>query len=501
MSGDLLEAMRQVFLDPVVWGVVVLSACYGVFLGEMPGLTATMGVALFVPMTYWMDPVPALAAIVTMVACAIFAGDIPTTLVRVPGTPASAAYADDAYALAQRGEAGTALGLSLWFSVSGGLLGALVLILLGHQLAKMAAWFSVTEYFWLYLMGLSCAVVVGRFGIARSLVGLLIGLLLSTVGLNAVHGQARFTLGHPELFQGINFIPAMIGLFGLSEVLRNAMNLDAAPQTASSTADGSGGILAPAFKMWKQRPLAWLRSSAVGSAIGILPGAGADMAAWVCVAISKRFSRHPEEYGRGSRECIADACAGNSASLAGAWIPAMVFGIPGDSVTAIVIGVLYMKNLKPGPEIFEQQGTLVYSIYLVFLLANVVLLPVGWIAVKLGREVMRIPRRVLLPVILLFCIVGSFAVNGSSFDIMLMLAFGLLGVVCERWKISIGALVLGLILGGPLEERFVQTLAGGQGNLTAFFDRPVAAVLGVACVLLWTFVAINATRQHFQAKP
>ena len=275
MNGDLLEAMHQVLLDPVVWVVVVLSACYGVFLGAMPGLTATMGVALFVPVTYWMEPVPALAAIVTMVACAIFAGDIPTTLVRVPGTPASAAYADDAYALAQRGEAGQALGISLWFSVTGGLLGAVVLMLLGHQLAKMAAWFSVTEYFWLYLTGLSCAVVVGRFGIARSLTGLMIGLLLSTVGLSAVHGQARFTFGHPELFQGINFIPAMIGLFGLSEVLRNAMNLEAAPQTASSSSDGRHQILSPALKLFRQRPLPWLRSSALGSAIGILPGAGA----------------------------------------------------------------------------------------------------------------------------------------------------------------------------------------------------------------------------------
>jgi TctA family transporter len=499
MTEDLLQAAQQVALDPMVWLVVVLSACYGVFLGAMPGLTATMGVALFVPMTYWMEPVPALAAIVTMVACAIFAGDIPTTLVRVPGTPASAAYADDAYALAQRGEAGRALGNALWFSVCGGLLGALVLMLLGHQLAKMAAWFSVTEYFWLYLMGLSCAVVVGRFGIARSLAGLMIGLLLSTVGLSAVHGQARFTFGHPELFQGINFIPAMIGLFGLSEVLRNAMHLDAVTQAAAGDPD-RGRILSPAITTWRHRPLPWLRSSALGSLIGILPGAGADMAAWVCVALSKRFSKNPEQYGRGSSDCIADACAGNSASLAGAWIPAMVFGIPGDSVTAIVIGVLYMKNLKPGPEIFEQQGTLVYSIYVIFVLANLVMLPVGWMAVKLGREVMRIPRRVMLPVILLFCIVGAYAVNGSSFDVILMLVFGLLGLVCERWKISIGALVLGLILGGPLEERFVQTLAGGQGSPLAFFDRPVAALLGVACCALWCGVALNVIRHRGQAK-
>jgi TctA family transporter len=369
----------------------------------------------------------------------------------------------------------------------------LVLMVLGHQLARGAAWFSVTEYFWLYLMGLSCAVVVGQHGIARSLTGLLIGLLLSAVGLSAVHGQARFTFGHPELFQGINFIPAMIGLFGLSEVLRNAARIDAMPQTAS-TNGGHSGILGQALRLFSRRPVAWLRSSSIGALIGILPGAGADMAAWVSVAISKRLSKRPDQYGQGSSECIADACAGNSASLAGAWIPALVFGIPGDSVTAIVIGVLYMKNLKPGPEIFEQQGTLVYSIYLIFILANAMLLPVGWIAVKAGREVLRIPRRVLLPVILLFCIVGAFAVNGSTFDVALMLVFGLLGVACERWKISIGALVLGLILGGPLEERFVQTLAGSQGSIVAFIDRPAAAVLALACLLLWATVAINTFR-------
>lgn len=494
MNGDLLQAAQQVLLDPAVWGVVFVAACYGVFLGAMPGLTATMGVAIFVPVTYWMEPVPALAAIVTMVACAIFAGDIPTTLVRIPGTPASAAYADDAYALARRGEPGRALGTSLWFSVTGGLLGAAILVILGQQLAKIAAWFSVAEYFWLYLMGLSCAVVVGRFGITRSMAGLMIGLMLSTVGLSAVHGQARFTFGHPELFQGINFIPAMIGLFGLSEVLRNATDLEAAPQIAAAGSERRG-ILGPALGMFRRRPGSWLRSSAIGSAIGILPGAGADMAAWVCVAVSKRFSTRREEYGQGSTECIADACSGNSASLAGAWIPALVFGIPGDSVTAIVIGVLYMKNLKPGPEIFELQGTLVYSIYVIFIMANIILLPVGWFAIKVGRQVMRIPRRVLLPIILLFCIVGAYAVNGSSFDIGLMIAFGLLGVACERWKISIGALVLGLILGGPLEERFVQTLAGGQGGLAAFLDRPLAGVLAVACLLLWIGVAIGTLKQ------
>ncbi len=495
MSDALVQAVNNVLLDPMVWGIIIAAAIYGIFIGAMPGLTATMGVALFVPMTFWLDPVPALAAIVTMVACAIFAGDIPTTLVRIPGTPASAAYADDAYGMNLKGRAGPALGIALWFSVVGGLFGSVVLILLGHQLAKIAGWFSVSEYFWLYLMGLSCAVIVGQSSVLRAVIGLLCGLLLSTVGLSAVHGQARFTFGQPELFQGINFIPAMIGLFGVSEVLRNAMNMESQTSLpAAIRVPKYQGIIRSAMVLFGQRIPAWIRSSVIGTLIGILPGAGADIAAWVCSATSKRFSKTPQEYGKGSAECIADACSGNSASLAGAWIPALVFGIPGDSVTAIVIGVLYMKNLKPGPEIFEAQGGLVYSIYLIFLVANLIMLPIGLVAIRVGGLAMSIPRPILLPIILIFCIVGSYAVNASLFDVGLMLAFGLIGLVCEFWRISIGAMVLGIILGGPLEERFVQTLSGSHSSLLGFVDRPAAAILAIICAALWTAAAISALR-------
>lgn len=496
MGEMILTAAQQTLLDPIIWLVVIGSAIYGVFLGAMPGLTATMGVALFVPLAFWLEPLPALAGIVTMVACAIFAGDIPTTLVRIPGTPASAAYVADAYALSQQGRAASTLGVMLWSSVMGGLFGAVVLMVSGDQLARFASWFSVSEYFWLYLLGLSCAVVVGGSSVSRSLLGLLIGLMFSTVGLSAVHGQARFTFGQPELFQGINFIPAMIGLFGLSEVLRGAAvwvgtpPLGTKPGEAASVAGEP--ILRPAVGFFLRRPGAWVRSSLIGTVIGILPGAGADIAAWVSAAASQRRSRQPEIYGRGSTECVADASAANSASLAGAWIPALVLGIPGDSVTAIAIGVLYMKNLKPGPEIFSTQGTLVFSLYLVFILANLVLLPVGLIAIRIGGYVMRVPRNVLLPIILLLCIVGSYAVSGSLFDIGLMAMFGLIGLACERWKISAGAMVLGMILGGPLEERFVQTLVGSGGSALGFVDRPVAAALAFGCGLLWTRAAWSA---------
>ncbi len=499
MSESLLQAFWGVLGNPQILLIIVAAAVYGIFMGAVPGLTATMAVALLVPVTFFLDPISALAAVVTVEACAIFAGDIPNVLLRIPGTPASAAYADDAYALTRAGRSAEVLGVSLTFSVAGGLMGTVILALFAPQLASITTWFTVAEYFWLYLIGLSCAVIVSRGSMLKAAFALIVGLLLSTVGLSAVHTQARFTFGQAELFQGINFIPAMIGLFGVSEVFRNILSYDAAPHS-SGRLDGApvpprsaGRWLADSVHsvFGASLPFLWLRkwhairSAVIGSLIGMLPGAGADIAAWVSLAVSKRFSRKPEEYGAGSMEGISDASSANNSALAGAWVPALVFGIPGDSVTAIVMGVLLMKNIKPGPEIFEKQAVLVYSIFLIFLLANLVLIGVGFLAVKAGGYVVRIPRRILLPVILLFCVIGSYAINGSYFDIGVMLVMGGFGFALERRQIPLGPVVLGIILGGPLEERFIQTLSSSASAWEAFFSRPMAATLGITAILVW----------------
>jgi len=235
-----------------------------------------------------------------------------------------------------------------------------------------------------------------------------------------------------------------------------------------------------------------LRSGVIGAVVGMLPGAGADIAAWVSIGASKRFSDAPEAYGESSLEGVSDAATANSSALASTWIPALVFGIPGDSITAIVIGVLLMKNLNPGPSIFEEQTVLVYSLYLAFIMANLVLLAVGLLAIKVGRYVVRVPRRILLPVILLFCIVGSYALQSSYFDVGVMLGAGILAFWLERREVPMGPVVLGLILGAPLEARLIQTLTASGGSLLAFFDRPIAALLGAACLLAWiSAVALN----------
>lgn len=498
--GEMLTASLQSVLEPRVLLIIVMSAAYGIFVGSIPGLTATMAVALLVPLTFFLSDVEALAAIVTTVTCSIFAGDIPATLVRIPGTPASAAYANDAYALTRRNDHQRALGVSLYFSVIGGLIGAVTLMIAAPQLARIAEKFTSYEYFWLYILGLTCAAIVSEGSRLKGAFALLLGILLSTVGLGTDYSVPRLTFGFDQLITGINFIPAMIGLFGVSEVLRNAIVLRSGEDEVENSLpklglravfthmrDSIRGIAASAL------PLAWLRkwhllrSSGIGSLIGMLPGAGADIAAWIAYAMSKRLSRHPEQYGRGSLEGIGDATGANNAALGAAWIPALVFGIPGDSVTAIAIGVLLMKNITPGPDIFNfesDQSVLVLAIFLTFILANIILLPLGMLAIQGGSLLVRVPRRVLLPVIMLFCIVGSYAMAGSYFDVWVMLAMGVLGFVLERFGIPLGPVVLGMILGSAVEHKFIQSLTKSD-DISAFFAGPLRVGLALLCLALW----------------
>jgi putative tricarboxylic transport membrane protein len=497
--STLWQAFAQV-ADPTVLVVIVAAAAYGTAFGSIPGLSATMAVALIVPLTYFLSPLAALAAVVTLEACAISAGDIPSALVRIPGTPASAAYADDLYQLAQRGQYHRGLAVCIVFSVIGGLFGVAVLFLFSRPFAAVATWFTVAEYFWLYVLGLGCAVVVSRGSALKGAFALLLGLLFSTVGLSPVHTSARFTFGRPELYQGISFIPALVGLFGLSEVLRNVvhgLHRVQGVQVQGQNLNWFTGF-GDAVALFLKRPWATLQASSIGTVIGILPGAGADIAAWVSYGVSKRTSATPDEYGRGSIEGVADAGAANNSALAGAWVPALTLGIPGDSITAIVLGIMMMKNLQPGPEIFEKQAVLVHSLYFVFVLANLVLLPAGFLAVRVSGALVRVPRHTLLPIIVLFCVLGSYAIGGSYFDVGLMAMMGVLGFALERWDVPVGPVVLGIILGGPLEERFIQAMTASQGSLSVFFARPAAAVLGVIAIGVWLLPLLhrNKPRRH-----
>lgn len=474
-------ALALVF-DPYVLLVVVVSAAFGLFVGAIPGLTATMATALLVPVTFFMEPVPAIAAIVTATAMAIFSGDIPGCLLRIPGTPASAAYADEAYAMTRRGEAEKALGTGLVFSVIGGLFGTIVLVFAAPVLAEFALSFSSFEYFWLVCLGLSCAVFISPASQLKGLASLLIGLAIATIGFDNPAGHPRFTFGNVDLMAGVPFIPAMIGLFAISEVLRAAVRTTPLPPVPSGALKGIlSGQAASVRRLWRQG----LRGSVLGTAIGALPGAGADIAAWIAYALSKRFSRTPEKFGTGHDEGLAEAGAANNSAVSGAWIPALVFGIPGDSITAIVIGVLYVKGMNPGPTIFIHNPELIRAVFIVFFLANLMLLPLGFLAIKLAKQALRVPASILMPLIMVFCIVGSFAITNSVYGVVIALLLGVLGFFMEENGIPVAPAILGLVLGPMLENNFITSLIKADGSFLPFFERPIAGALGVATIALW----------------
>jgi TctA family transporter len=443
-----------------------------------------MATALLVPLTFFMPPVPAVAAIVTATAMAIFSGDIPGALLRIPGTPASAAYANEAYQMTVKGQAELALGTCLVFSAIGGLFGTIVLILFSPSLAEFALQFSSFEYFWLMVLGLSAAVFVGSGSKLKASISLVIGLLIACVGMENPAAHPRFTFGLPELMSGVELIPMMVGLFAVSELLRYVTDIAPPPIVVATKI---GNIFGGMWGLLKTYPVQLLRGSALGTLIGIQPGAGADMAAWMSYATSKKFSKEPEKFGTGHVEGIAESGAANNSALAGAWIPAIVFGIPGDSITAIAIGVLYLKNMNPGPTIFINNPQNIYAIFIVFMLANLVMLPLGWLAVKLATRVLNIARNILMPTILVFCIVGAFAVTNSTLGVVLILCFGVIAFVMEENGFPIAPVILGAVLGKMLEENLVTSLIKSDGDALVFFTRPIAMWLAAATLLIVTW--------------
>jgi TctA family transporter len=411
----------------------------------------------------------------------------------MPGTPASAAYADEAYRMTRKGQAETALGAGLVFSVLGGIFGVLVLILAAPALAEVALNFSSFEYFWLVMLGFSCAIFIAGRDPVKGIVSLLIGLLISVVGLENPAGAPRYTFGNAEMMGGIPLIPLMIGMFAVSEILRYAAVV---AKPVMATERPFGNVFAGMWGLIRKYPVPLLRGSALGTAVGALPGAGADIAAWMAYATSKRFSKEPQKFGTGHVEGIVESGAANNSALGGAWIPALVFGIPGDSITAIAIGVLYLKGMNPGPTLFVNNPQNIYAVFIIFMAAQLLLLPLGWMAIKAAKRILRIPANLLMPLILLFCVVGSFAINNTLFGVSVMLIAGIVGFCMERWGFPVAPTILGVVLGTMLEEHFFSSLVKADGNFLAFFERPIAGTLGVACMLLWAWPLVRMLRRR-----
>ncbi len=480
--NDILDAFRLVATQDVLIAVLAASV-YGLVVGSLPGLSATMATALLVPVTFYLSPIAAIATIIAASAMAIFAGDIPGALLRIPGTPASAAYTDEAYAMTRKGQAELALGIGLWFSAIGGIAGTLSLMILAPALAEMALSFSTFEYFWLAFLGLMCATLVARSSPVKAIASMLLGLLIACVGIENPAGTPRFTFGITDLLGGIEPVPALVGVFAVAQLMRAI----AQPEPPPLPRRRYGSILAGQVKLtgkyWKQMT----RGNFVGIIIGVLPGAGADMAAWISYAMSKRFSKQPEKFGTGHPEGLVEAGASNNASLASGWVPSLLFGIPGDTITAIAIGVLYMKGLNPGPTLFTERASSMYALYFIFILANILMIPLGIAMIRMAGFVLRAPRAAVMPVILLCAAVGAFATGNNMFAVATVAGFGVLGYVMEANGYPVAALVLGIVMGAMVEQNFVTSLIKSDGSLLPFFSRPVSAILAALTIaaLAW----------------
>jgi putative tricarboxylic transport membrane protein len=453
----------------------ILAMVFGIFVGSTPGLTATMAVALVIPITYYLDPRAAFAVILGISFTAIFAGDIPATFLRIPGTPASGAAILDGFEMNKKGKGSLALSIDLICSALGGLFGIILLILIAPLLASFALKFTNFEYFWLGVFGLSMTAILSRGKTVNGFISATLGIAISTIGIDITTGYPRFTFGNTNLMGGISFIPVMIGLFGLSEILKNLTKKE---KLGAPTIKGFGRlpILEAMKTIWNYK-LRFLISSVVGVFIGALPGAGADIAAWVAYGTAKNTSKNKNEFGTGHVEGVIAPTSANNAALGGTWIPAFVFGIPGDTLTAIVLGAMLMYGLRPGPNIFSQSRNLMNSIFAIGIITQILLLPLGYIGIKLSGQLLKLPKNIIWIGVVFFCIIGSYAINNNFFDIYMMILAGIVGFFLEKLDIPLAPLILGLILGPMVENNLRVGLVKTGGNFLPFITRPISLTI------------------------
>ena len=446
-----LEVFQSAF-SPMVLFYMIAGVAAGICIGALPGLTATMGVALLLPLTFGMDATAGILMLLGIYVGAIYGGSISAILLHTPGTPASAATAIDGYQFSKRGEAGRALGIATLSSYVGGVVSVLCLWLISPQLAKLALKFSSAEFFLLAVFG------------------------LCTVGIDSVTSYIRFT-DNANLLSGIQYIPVMIGLFAMSQAFETIEDI-----YSTDEIDASVTRLLPTKEDVKTILRVAPVTGLIGTMIGIIPGAGADIGSFVGYNTARGMSKHPEQFGKGSPEAVAASEGGNNGVTGGAMIPMLTLGVPGDAVAAIMIGALTIQGLTPGPMLFKTNKVLVYTIFLGMFVANTIMVLLGFSCIRLFTKVLSVPKTILTPVIFILCVVGSYAMRSNFYDVGTMLIAGVIGWLMGKVKIPTSPAILGLILGPMAEKNFRTALLKSSGNVGVFFNTPIC----------WFFLALIA---------
>ena len=474
---------------PIMLFHVLWSTLLGIFVGSLPGLTATMGVALLTTLTYSLDRDAAILVLICMYIGAIYGGSRSAILLNIPGTPASAATALDGFPLANQGKAAYAMALATAGSALGTFVGIAIFGMLAPPLAEAALKFGTFEYFWLAVFGIviSGQLTGGNAPLKGYIAGLL-GLMIAMVGSEGIHAHVRFNFGLSDLNGGIGLIPAMVGAFGFSEVL-SAMWRRSTKMVNKPEAKGRS--MPKLIELWKYKFII-IRSGIIGTIIGIIPGVGEDIGSWASYAATKRLSKEKHLFGKGSTEGLIAAETGNSAVVPGALIPALTLAIPGSAASAVLIAALFIHGVRPGPMIMIEQPEFIYSIAVMMVFATFAIALYGLSLTKLFVAVLKVPRAYLMPIVFTLCVIGPFALTQNMFDIWVMIGFGLGGFVLRQMNYPMAPLVLGIILGDLMDKSLRRGLTLSDGDLSPFFTRPISAgfaiVIGLSILLSIPFV-------------
>ena len=475
---EAISAMSSVILDPYLLMLITSMTILGIIIGVLPGLGATTGAALLLPFTLTMTPVHAIAVLATIYVAATFAGSITAILINTPGTSAAAATTFDGYPLAQKGEAGRALGIAVVASTIGGIFSIIVLCMAAPMLARVAYEFRPPEYFALTIFGLSMLASVGAGGAVKNLIGGIFGVWLATIGAERVTSIERFMFGNYELYEGLSFVPVMIGLFAISELLVQSKKAHLVANVITLKA-----VKLPTKEDYKKIWRTIVRSSGIGTFIGILPAEGATVASMIGYSEARRWSKNRDEFGKGAIEGIAGAESANNAATGGAMVPTMVLGIPGSGTTAIILVGLMVHGLRPGPYLFTEQVTTVYQIFGSMLVANLIFLALGLYAAKIFARISLIPTSILWPIVFALSVIGAYSLSASLLDVWIALIFGVVGFFARRHGFSVAPIAVGLILGHMVENNLQNSLKMFDGQWWLILAQPLALLFLVLAFL------------------
>ncbi|MEJ5229015.1 MAG: tripartite tricarboxylate transporter permease [Pseudothermotoga sp.] len=476
-------------LQPSTFMLMVLGVISGIIVGALPGVTSSMGIILLLPFTYYLESKVALLMLVAMYCASMFGGSISAILLRTPGTPSAAATALDGYPLAQQGKAGKALNAALIGSVIGGLASGVCMVFLAPFLAKIALKFGPAEYFSLAIFGLTIIASVSGKNLLKGIVSGLLGLLLAMIGIDNIRGTDRLTFGIPALDNGFDFLPVMIGVFAVAEVLDRIGKRQKLEQTTYSlrglwlTWDEFRGIL-----------LAILVGSVIGIFIGVLPGTGGTIATFLAYNELRRWSKNKDRFGQGALEGVAVCETANNAVTGGAMVPTLALGIPGDAVTAVMLGALILIGVKPGPLLFTQHPDIVYTLFAGWFIIQFLMLAVGFASIIAAPSILKIRDEILMPIVLVLCVVGSFALRNNMYDIFVALIFGVIGYFMRKAEFPMPPLVLGLILGPMAEQNLNRALLTSKNDWLIIFKRPISLTLILLAVLSATLSVVSSYR-------